>query len=245
MYVTQSPKSPTRVWMCGWMWEFLMKKTYSGKTSTVIHSSHSDQQGTNVKSALNICKTKEKLSTFVEIIHILLSSWVCILLIWLSWSHFLKLANSLKQTYPDRDYLFFRKFLTSTSHLTNWSVMSAQFKCVMLFCTLSRWFINLFPYFIMKSKESYCKSIIYEGLYWKVMHSSSIWKRKQYLKKETKNDLIALKLYLATSKGTNHKNHILNKEWQTDIYCNVFQSYLVWWQGTLACNILFTVHYMT
>lgn len=34
-------------------------------------------------------------------------------------------------------------------------------------------------------------------------------------------------------------------ERQTDIYCSVLQSCLVWGQGTLACSILFTVHYMT
>lgn len=218
-----------------------MRKPYSGKTPTVIHSSHSDQQGTNVKSALNICKTRGKVSTFVEMIHILLSSWVYILLIWLSWSNFPKLANLLRQTYPDQDYLFFRKFLTSTLHLTNWSVMLAQFKCVMLLCTLNRWFINLLPYFIVKNKESYCRSIIYEGLYWKAKHSSSNPTVSKKGNKEWLNNIEVIFGYLQR----NHKNHILNKEWQTDIYYSVFQSYLVWWQGTLACNILFTVHYMT
>lgn len=110
-----------------------MRKPCGGKPFIVICSSLSEParhkcfHSSHVKSSLNVCKTGGTGSAFTEMIHILLSSWACVLLISLSWSHFPKLANSARQT--SRSEFFFRQFLTL---LTSWSVMSTQFKCVVL-----------------------------------------------------------------------------------------------------------------
>lgn len=226
-----------------------MRKPCSGKPSIVICSSHSEPakdkcfHSSHVKSALNVCKIGGTGSTFIEMIHILLSSWACIWLICLFWSHFPKLANSARQTSRSEIFFFLEYFLHQLcTFLMSWSVMSVWLKSVILLCTLSRWVINLLPRFIAeKNKECYYKSIIYEGLYWKVMHIWSYPTGSKGRNKEWLNNIEVVVGYLQR----NYKYRILSKEWQTGIYYSVLQSCLVWGQGMLACSILFTVHYMT
>lgn len=107
-----------------------------------------------VKSAFSVHKARGTGSTFIEMIHIFLSPWGCLLLIWLSWHHVPKLANSSTQTYPDQDF-YLRKCLTTALHLTKKLVtdVSAKVKCIMLLCILIRQFINLLPYFSIKKNQ--------------------------------------------------------------------------------------------
>lgn len=185
-------------------------------------------------------------STFVEMIHRLLSSWLCMLLIWLPWSHFPKLANSSRQTHSDRDLkIFFRKCLTPALHVTNYQVGQWCQHSLNVSVCFAHWAENWEIYFhifiIKKNPNNPTINLQYEGLYGKVMH---IWSYTTVPEKENKEWLNGIEVVIGYLQR-NCKNHILNKEWQTDIYCHALQSCLVWWQGTLACNILFTVHYMT
>lgn len=122
-------------------------------------------------------------------IHILLSSWARLLLICLAWSHFPRLANSAR--HPDQDFFFFLgHFLHQCcTLLISCSVMSAQFKSVTALHAeqMRHKFTSIF--YCKKDRECSYKSILYEGLYWKVMHMWSYPTGSERRNKEWLNNI--------------------------------------------------------